>query len=104
MTTKLQRLRKRQRFNRHVEQLKNKKAKAEAHRAREKRERRSKRTKRQQKRLSGLKRLRNGYAVERRKEAKAFKNTAPHPFRYEERKARAALDKTAARDRPTWPG
>ncbi len=92
MTTKLQRLKKRQRFNRHVEQLTDKRAKAEAHRAREKRERAQKK-----KRRSGLKRLCNGEAAEQAKEAKVFKDAAPHPFRCEEQKARAALAKAAAR-------
>lgn len=95
MTTKLQRLRKRQRFNRHVEQL-DKKAQAKA-RAKHERLLQLKGKKRQQKRLSGLKRLRNGYTVERAKEAKAFKHGAPHPFRCEEQKARASLAKAAAR-------
>ena len=89
MTTKLQRLKKRQRFNRHVEQLTDKK-KAEAYRARLKRAQKKKR-------LSGLKRLSSGEAVERAKEAKAFKDAAPHPFRCEEQKARAALAKAGAR-------
>lgn len=91
MTTQLQRLRKRQRFNRHVEQLTDKK-KVEAHRAREKRERAQKK-----KRRSGLKRLCNGEAAEQAKEAKVFKDAAPHPFRCEEQKARAALAKAATR-------
>ncbi len=95
MTTKLQRLRKRQRFNRHVEQL-DKKLQAKA-RAKHERLSQLKRKKRQQKRLSGLKRLRNSCAVERAKEAKAFKDAVPHPFRCEEQKARAALAKAAAR-------
>ncbi len=99
MSTKLQRLKKRQRFNRYVQQHKTKKAKAEAHKARGQRKRLAqlRRKKRQQERLSGLKRLHNGYAVEQAKEAIAFKNAAPHPFRYEEQKARAALAKAGAR-------
>ncbi len=95
MTTKLQRLRKRQRFNRHVEQL-DKKAEAKA-RARHERLSQLKRKKRQQKRLSGLKRLRKGYTVERAKKAKAFKHATPHQFQCEEQKARASLAKAAAR-------
>ena len=89
MTTKLQRLKKRQRFNCHVEQLTGKK-KVEVHRARLKRAQKKKRR-------SGLKRLCNGEAVEQAKEAKVFKDAAPHPFRCEEQKARAALAKAAAR-------
>ncbi|MCH7683409.1 MAG: hypothetical protein IIB35_06840 [Gemmatimonadetes bacterium] len=88
MSTKLQRLRKRQRFNRHVGRLTDKKRAAFV-RQRAKRAR--------QKRLAGLERLRKGEAVERAREAKAFKNPAPHPFAYEEQKARAALREAATR-------
>lgn len=85
MTTKLQRLKRRQRFNRHVAQLTGKKRAAFV------------RERSRRKRLAGLKRLSKGEAVERAREARAFKNPAPHPFGYEEQKARAALREAAAR-------
>ncbi len=95
MTTKLQRLRKRQRFNRHVEQLTDKKAK-DAHRKREHLAQLRKKKRQRQKR-SEHRRLIRGYVVERAKEAQGFVDAPPHPFQYEEQKARVALAKAAAR-------
>ena len=96
MTTRLQRIRKRQKRNRHVAQIKDKKAAARIL-EREKAVQTRKRIAAKRKRHSEVGRVIAGYAVERAKEAADFKDAPPHPWRCEEQKARAALDRTAAR-------
>ena len=91
MTTRLRRMRKRQRRNKHTGQLNDKKRRARVIKQTESRERKA----RKKKRHDEVKRVNTAYAIERSKDAALLKNVS-HPWSYEEQKARQALRAAAA--------
>lgn len=92
MTTRLRRMRKRQRRNRHPGQADDKKKRARVLTRTEAQRRKA----RKKKRHDEVRRVNTAYAVERSKEAALLKNVS-HPWSYEEQKARAALVRAATR-------
>ena len=91
MTTRLRRMRKRQRRNEHTGQIDDKKKRARVLERMEAQRRKA----RKKKRHDEVGRVNTAYAIERSKEAALLKNVS-HPWSYEEQKARAALVRTAA--------
>lgn len=92
MTTRLRRMRKRQRRNEHTGQIDDKKKRAQVIERTEVKRRQA----RKKKRRDEVKRVNVAYAIERSKEAAMLKNVS-HPWSYEEQKARQGLRRAADR-------